>query len=186
MEKKIGILIESDFYEKEIVYYRERFPRSGFEAKFLTRLWGCESLTFTGHDTRMELECGNSFENIDDNELAGYSAIIIPSGYVSDRLRYSEDVSRMAPAAAFLERAFANKNIIKGVICHGLWLLSPIAHTVRGRKLTCHNNLRWDAEAYGANYCNEDLVVDGDLVTARSGDCCELFAEKIIEILNNG
>ena len=38
--KKIGILIESDFYEKEIFYYEHRLPEEGAELHFLTRLWG--------------------------------------------------------------------------------------------------------------------------------------------------
>ena len=38
--KKVGVLIESDFYEKEIFYYEHRFPEEGVELHFLTRLWG--------------------------------------------------------------------------------------------------------------------------------------------------
>ena len=54
---------------------------------------------------------------------------------------------------------------------------------VRERKVTVHNNLIGDAKAYGANYVNEDLVVDEDLVTARTGDHCHLLARKIIEMM---
>ncbi len=54
---------------------------------------------------------------------------------------------------------------------------------VKGRQLTVHNNLYGDAKAYGATYVNEDLVVDGDLVTARTGDDCYLLALKIIEMV---
>lgn len=184
MNKKIGILIESDFFEKEIMYYKEKFPSAGIEALFLSRLWGFGSLTFNGHETQLPLECRNSFESITDEELSMYSALIIPSGYVSDRLRYTEDVNKISPAAEFVKRAFADQTIIKGIICHGLWLLSPIAEVIRGRKITCHNNLIWDAKAYGAEYTDEDLVCDGDIVTARTGSHCELFAEKIIELVN--
>ena len=38
--KKIGILIESDFYEKEIFYYEHRFAEEGIEVHWLSRLWG--------------------------------------------------------------------------------------------------------------------------------------------------
>lgn len=181
MKNKIGILIESDFYEKEIMFYRDKFPAMGYETVFLSRLWGFESLTFTGHETQMPFECSSSLESITDEELAGFSAVIIPSGYVSDRLRYTEDINRIAPAALFVERAFRNRSIVKGIICHGLWLVSPIAGVIRGRNITCHNNLIWDAKAYGAEYSDSDLVCDGDLVTARTGDHCELFADEIIK-----
>ena len=38
--KKVAVLIESDFYEKEIFYYEHRFPEEGMEVHFLSRLWG--------------------------------------------------------------------------------------------------------------------------------------------------
>ena len=102
---------------------------------------------------------------------------------VADRLRYTEDVNRVPPATEFLRRAFANPTIVKGIICHGLWLAAPAPELVRGRKLTCHNNLIGDAKAYGAIYTDEDVVVDGDLVTGRSGEHCHLFARRIIDTL---
>src|SRR5215469_14006369 len=89
--KKIGILIESDFYEKEIYYYQHRFPEEGVDLHFLTRLWGQSSLTFTGHNYKNPFECYESFENMDNAALASFSAIIVPSGIVADRLRYTED-----------------------------------------------------------------------------------------------
>jgi protease I len=48
--KKIGILMEGDFYEPEIFYYQRRFPEEGAEVHFLTRLWGQPALTFKGHE----------------------------------------------------------------------------------------------------------------------------------------
>lgn len=181
--KKIGILIESDFYEKEIFYYEHRFPEEGLETHFMTRLWGQPYITFKGHEEHYPFECNRSFENMSDAELKSYSAIIVPSAMVSDRLRYTDDVNKLPPAVEFLKRAFAEKQIIKGIICHGLWLVSPIAEVVRGRPLVCHNNLIGDAKNYGAVYTDKDVVVDGDLVTARTGNHCHNFARTIIDML---
>lgn len=181
--KKIGILMESDYYEKEIFYYEHRFPEEGVELHFLTRLWGQPSLTFTGHEWKVPFECHESFENMSDEELRSYSAIIVPSAMVSDRLRYTEDVHKLPPAAEFLKRAFVQKDLIKGIICHGLWLTSPIPEVIRGRSVTCHNNLIGDAKNYGAIYRDEDVVVDGALVTGRTGGHCHQFARTIIEML---
>jgi protease I len=132
--KKIGILIESDFYEPELFY----------------------------------------------------SAIIVPSGIVADRLRYTDDVNGIAPATALMKRAFSEKSILKGIICHGLWLVAATPEVVRGRRLVVHNNLIGDAKNMGANYTNEDIVVDGDLVTARTGALHHVFARKIIDLLAAG
>lgn len=181
--RKIGILIESDYYEPEIWYYKLRFGEEGMDVHFLTRLWGQERITFTGHEFRAPYECHESFEDISPEVLRAYSAIIVPSGMVSDRLRYTEDVKKIPPATEFLKRAFAEKSILKGIICHGMWLVAPAPELVRGRKVVVHNNLIGDARAYGAIYTDQDVVVDGDLVTGRSGGHCHLFAHKILELL---
>lgn len=183
--KKVAILIEGDFYENEIFYYQLRFPEEGIEVRFLTRLWGQPQITFQGHEHRAPLTCRESFENLSDAELASYSAIIVPAGMVADRLRYTEDINKLPPATEFLKRAFANKKIIKGIICHGMWLVAPVPELVRGRKVVVHNNLLGDAKNMGAVYVNEDVVVDGDLVTGRTGGHCNLFARKIIELIKN-
>lgn len=181
--KKIGILIEGDYYEHEIWYYHYRFPEEGAELHFLSRLWGQPSLTFKGHEYHVPFECHESFENMDDATLRSYSAIIVPAGMVADRLRYTEDVNKLPPAVEFLKRAFAEKSILKGIICHGMWLAAPAPELVRGKRVVVHNNLIGDAKNMGAVYVNEDVVVDGDLVTGRSGGHCHLFARKIIDML---
>lgn len=183
--KKIGVLIESDFYEPEIWYYQHRFPEEGAELHFLTRLWGQKNIAFRGHEFHVDGTFEEeSFENMPDEKLREFSAIIVPSGIVADRLRYTEDIRKLPPATEFLQRAFADKSILKGIICHGMWLVAPTPELVRGRKVVVHNNLLGDARNMGAIYTDEDVVVDGeDLVTARTGGHCHLFARRIIDIL---
>jgi protease I len=184
--KKVAVLVESDYFEPEIMYYQRRFPEEGAELHLLTRLWGQDRLTFTGHEWRAPLEVDRSFEDIDDAALREYAAVIVPSGMVSDRLRYTEDITKLPPASVFIQRAFAEPNVLKGVICHGMWLLAPTPELVAGRRVVAHNNLLGDVRNMGAVYVNEDVVVDGDLVTGRSGGHCHLFANKLIEMLCNG
>lgn len=186
MKNKIGILIESDYYENEIFYYQFRFKEAGYEVHFLSRLWGNPGITFQGHEFRAPFYCSESFENISDEALNEYAAIIVPAGMVSDRLRYTEDVKKLPPACDFLKRVFKHKDIVKGIICHGLWLMSPISELVKGRRMTVHNNLLGDANNYGVKYVDEDVVVDGDLVSARTGGHCYLLAQEILKILDIG
>jgi protease I len=93
-------------------------------------------------------------------------------------------LSKLPPATAFLKRAFADKNILKGIICHGMWLIAPAPELVRGRPVVAHNNLFGDVKNMGAIFTDQDVVVDGDLVTGRSGGHCHLFAHKIVELLS--
>jgi protease I len=184
MKNKIGILIESDYYENEIFYYQFRFREAGFEPHFLSRLWGNDSITFQGHEFRAPFYCNESFESLTDKDLDEYAAVIVPAGMVSDRLRYTEDVKKIPPASEFMKKVFARKDIVKGVICHGLWLLSPVSEVVKGRKMTVHNNLLGDAKNYGVDYQDADVFVDGDLVSARTGGHCYLLAKEILKLVS--
>jgi protease I len=183
--KKVAVMIESDFYEPEIHYYQHRFREEGIELHFLTRLWGQNAIAFRGHEYHISFDdIEESFENVTDAQLREYSAIIVPSGIVADRLRYTEDIRKPPPATVFLQRAFAEKQILKGIICHGMWLVAPSPELVKGRRVVVHNNLLGDVRNMGAIYVDEDVVVDGeDLVTARTGGHCHLFARTIIELM---
>ncbi len=116
-------------------------------------------------------------------KMHSYAAVIVPSAMVADRLRYTEDVTKLPPATEFLKRAFADTSIVKGIICHGMWLVAPAPELVRGRRVVAHNNLLGDGRNMGAVYTDQDIVVDGDLVTARTGGHCHLFARTIIDML---
>lgn len=181
---KVAVLIESDYYEPEIFYYQRRFAEEGVDLHLLTRMWGNSEITFNGHEWKIPLVAHESFEGMSDEELRSYAAVIVPSGMVSDRLRYTEDVTKIPPATEFLRRAFAEPGVLKGIICHGMWLVAPAPELVRGRKVVVHNNLIGDAKNMGAEYVDQDVVVDGDdLVTGRTGQHAHLFARKIIDIL---
>jgi protease I len=182
--KKIAVLVESDYYEPEIAYYQHRFAEEGVELHLLSRLWGQPSLTFFGHEYKAPLQCQESFEDMSDEQLHGFDAVIVPSGMVPDRLRYTEDVTKLSPATEFLQRAFADRSILKGIICHGMWLVASAPELVRGRPVVSHNNLVGDVRNMGAVYTDQDVVVDGDLVTGRSGPLCHLFARKILNMLS--
>ncbi|MGK3986304.1 DJ-1/PfpI family protein [Sorangium sp. So ce136] len=181
--KKVAILIESDYFEPEIFYYQRRFQEEQADLHFLTRLWGQSSLTFKGHEWHIPFECRESFEGMSDDVLRSYSAIIVPSGMVADRLRYPTDVHQLAPATELLKRAFAEPTILKGIICHGMWLMSAVPEVVRGRRAVVNNNLIGDARNMGIDFVDQDLVVDRDLVTARTGDHAPIFARRIIDML---
>ena len=187
-KKKIGILIEGDYYEPEIWYYKFRFKEEGADLHFLSRMWGQTSEVmaagFKGHEYKIPFEgYVESFENMDDETLKSFDALIVPAGMVADRLRYTEDINKLPPAVEFLKRAFAEKSIIKGIICHGMWLAAPAPELVMGRPVVSHNNLLGDVRNMGAEYVDQDVVVHEDLVTGRTGGHCHLFARRIIDML---
>ena len=180
MKKKIGILLENRFIEKEIFYYQSYFETEGYQPVFLTRLWGQPRLTFKGLEYQAEMTVDQSFENLTDEDLAEYGAIIVPAGYVADYLLYAEKPGDISPAARFLQRVMAKPEIVKGFICHSLWLAGPIKESFAGRRVTCHNNIISHARNAGMEYADEDVTVDGDLITGRTGGHHGVFAKAIL------
>jgi protease I len=178
--RRIGILMESDYVEEEVAYYRRRFAEEGAEVVLLSRLWGQDALTFTGHEMRAPLTVSGDLETLTYQELTGYAALVVPGGMVADRLRYRETPTATAPAVALMRRAFRIRHMLKAFSCHGLWLLSDATDLVRDRPVACHNNLVGDVLNMGAHYVDQDLVVDKDLITSRTVDHCHLLARAVI------
>lgn len=182
--RRIGVLAESDFVEEEISYYQRRFAEEGAEVVLLTRLWGQNSITFTGHEQRAPLTVSGDLEALDYAELSRYAALVVPSGQVADRLRFSENVDDAAPAVALMQRAFRLTTLVKAFSCHALSLVSTAPELVRDREVTCHNNLVGDVRNMGAVYTDQDVVVDKDLLTSRTVGECHLLARTLIELLD--
>ena len=180
MGKKIGILLENRFIEREVFFYQSFFEAEGYEPVFLTRLWGQPRLTFKGLEYQAETTVDHSFEEITDDGLSEYAAVIVPAGYVADYLLYTEKPGDVSPAGRFLERVMARPEIVKGFICHSLWLAGPIKDSFAGRRVTCHNNIVSHVRNAGLTYVDQDVVVDGDLITARTGGHHGVFAKTIL------
>lgn len=201
--KKIAILVETEFIPEEIAAYQTRFPELGATVHIMSRLWGNQSVRFVSDVDSVEeadrinrqetslptLEVNIDFQNVDVNE---YAAIIMAANYTSVRLRYfqapqgqpiSPEHTRTAPAVQFFAKAMANPKIIKGLLCHGLWLLTPMPELLKGRRVICHEVVLADIVNAGAIYVPSptNIVVDGDLVTGRSGGDVNAFINAIAQ-----
>ena len=159
--RKIAVLVESQYIPGEIEAYRYGFGALGAEVHFMSRLWGNNSLTFVSEveqagQTPQTLEVGIDFQNV---VLEDYAAVIMAANYTSVRLRYFEpppgqpvsaDLARSAPAVQFFARAMRNPRIVKGPLCHGLWILTPYPELLDGRKVICHEVVLADVLNGGA------------------------------------
>jgi protease I len=192
--KKIAVLVETEFIPAEIKAYRTRFSELGATVDFMSSLWGNPSTRFVSDVDAVGKQLEYLDVNIDfkDVDIEQYAAIIMAANYVSVRLRYfqppageriSPDQVRNAPAVQLFARAMANPKIIKGFLCHGLWILTPMPELLKERRVICHEVVLADIVNAGAIYVpsSTNIVVDGDMVTGRSGQDVLAFIEAIAQ-----
>jgi protease I len=103
-----------------------------------------------------------------------YDALVLPGGTVNpDRLRMSAD------AVGFVREIVAAGKPV-GAICHGPWTLVE-ADVVRGRTLTSWPSVRTDLRNAGAHVVDQEVVIDGRLVTSRSPDDLPAFCATLVD-----
>jgi protease I len=110
-----------------------------------------------------------------DASVDDYDALVIPGGVGNpDTMRDDDDAVRFV-------REFMESGKPMAVICHGPWMLVE-ADVARGRKLTSFSSIQTDMKNAGADWVDEEVVVDGNLVTSRKPDDIPAFNEKLLEV----
>jgi protease I len=111
-----------------------------------------------------------------DADPSSYDGLVLPGGVANpDALRLDED------AVAFV-REFVESDRPVAAICHAPWTLVE-ADVVRGRRLTSWPSLQTDLRNAGAEWVDEEVVVDGHLVTSRKPDDLPAFNDALLEML---
>ncbi|MCZ8380945.1 type 1 glutamine amidotransferase [Mycobacterium sp. CPCC 205372] len=111
--------------------------------------------------------------NVDD-----YDGLVLPGGTVNpDKLRKDE-------AAVNFVRDFVNSGKPVAAICHGPWTLVE-AGVVAGRTLTSYASIRTDLRNAGATVVDQQVCIDGNLITSRSPDDLPAFCQAIVDRFAN-
>jgi len=103
-----------------------------------------------------------------------YDALLLPGGQINP------DKLRMEDKAVSLVKDFARAGKPVAAICHGPWLLVE-ADLVKGRRVTSWPSIRTDLRNAGAQVIDQEVVVDGDLITSRNPDDIPAFNKALIE-----
>jgi protease I len=112
---------------------------------------------------------------VGDADPASYDGLVLPGGVANpDALRMDED------AVAFV-REFVESGRPVAAICHAPWTLIE-ADVVRGRRLTSWPSLQTDLRNAGAEWVDEEVVVDGSLVTSRNPDDLPAFNDAMVTL----
>ena len=112
-------------------------------------------------------------------DASKYDGLVLPGGVANaDFVRADED------AVAFV-RSFFEAGKPVGVICHGPWVLVE-ADVLGGRKITSYPSVKTDLRNAGAEWVDEEVVVDAGLVSSRNPDDLPAFCEKVVEEICEG
>jgi deglycase len=113
---------------------------------------------------------------VEDASVDDYEGLVIPGGVGNpDTMRADENAVRFV-------RDFMESGKPLAVICHGPWMLVE-ADVVRGRRLTSYSSIKTDVKNAGGDWVDEEVVVDGNLVTSRQPDDIPAFNEKLLELV---
>jgi protease I len=111
---------------------------------------------------------------VHDARADDFDALVLPGGVANaDELRTDDD------AVHFVRRVFDTGKPV-GVICHGPWILAE-ADVLDGRTLTSWPSLETDLENAGATWVDEEVHVDGELVSSRKPDDLPAFCREIVQ-----
>lgn len=190
--KKVAVLVETEYIPEEVNYYQTFFSKRGAQVDFLTQLWGQpERVLVSDVDSADKpLETMLVKNEVADANPNDYAIVLCAANYVACRLREIPPMGSLgdpsllrSPAAVrFMAGAMMNPQIVKGALCHALWILTPVPELLKGRKVICHTVVLADVVNAGGIYVPDSshVVVDRDLVTGRSAADIELYSQTLL------
>jgi len=194
--KRVALLLETEYIYDEVLYYQQQVERLGGELHLLSYLWGEESKTFVNDCDSWDRPITSMHtitvdRCVTQSNVNDYDIVLCAANYVAVRLREippmgtlgSVDEVNSAPAVKFFADAMANPKIVKGALCHALWILTPNPQLLKDRKVICHTVVLADIINAGAVFvpAEDHVVVDDDLVTARSFADVEAYWNAVVQ-----
>lgn len=167
---RVAIVVENGFEEVELTEPKRALEEAGAHAEIVSPVEG----TVKGwqHD-----HWGNELpvdRDITSARPDDYDALLLPGGVMNpDKLRRN-------PRVLNFVRGFMDAGKPIASICHGPWTLIDAGY-VRGRKMTSYHSIQTDLKNAGANWVDQEVVVDNGLITSRSPEDLPAFNKKIVE-----
>jgi protease I len=174
-DKKIAILATDGVEQAELTEPRRALEEAGA----MTLLISIKPHEIKGWD---HTDWGEKFsvdETVDNVDASDFNGLVLPGGVMNpDHLRQNKQ------AVSFVRKFFDEGKPV-AAICHGPWMLAE-ADVLNGRKVTSWPSLQTDLRNAGAQWIDEEVVVDQGLVTSRKPDDIPAFNQKMVEEFKEG
>jgi protease I len=168
--KKVAILATNGFEHSELTKPESYLTKAGHQVTVVSPESGSIKAAHDEGSVVVDLE-------LNDANAADYDALLLPGGVVNpDTLRINDD------AMAFVKYFVTEAKPI-AAICHGPWLLIE-AEAISGRQATSWPSLKTDLINAGADWVDQEVVVDGNIVTSRNPDDIPAFSEAFAKLLD--
>ena len=166
-QTRVLVLVEQAYEDLELWYPKLRLIEEGMEVVVA----GPEKAVYAGKNG-YPCRADRSFNEV---RAVDFDALVIPGGWAPDKLRRSQVVLDLV-------REFHTANKPIGMICHAGWV--PIsARILKGRKVTGVGAIKDDLENAGAQFVDQSVVVDGNLVSSRTPADLPDFCKALIATL---
>ncbi len=166
--KRVAILAEDLYEDLELWYPLLRLREAGAEVAVVGP--GPARSHKSKHGYEVEVD-----RLADQVKAADFDAVIIPGGYAPDRMR------RHAAMVTLVQEMAQGQKVV-AAICHAGWMLAS-AEVIRGKNVTGFYAIKDDLRHAGANYRDEEVVVDGKIITSRQPADLPAFCRAIIAAL---
>ena len=171
--KKVAILAADMFERVELEEPRKALEDAGADVEIVSIHDG-EIQGFDHFEPANKVKVDKTVEEVSPGD---YDALLVPGGVGNpDQLRGDEN------AIAFV-RALHDAGKPMAVICHGPWVLVE-SGIVRGKRVTSWPTLETDIRNAGGDWVDEEVVVDGNLVTSRKPDDIPAFNREMTRLFS--
>lgn len=168
---RIAVIITDLFEDAEYTQPAKAFQKAGHD---LVHVGLKARATVKGKKKQTPVKIDKAVKNVSVDE---FDALFIPGGYSPDKLRVDEDAVRFAG-----DFVSSGKPVFE--ICHAPQLLIT-AQAVRGRKITGWKSIIQDIKNAGAEFVDQEVVEDGNLISSRSPDDLPAFIEASLKKLEH-
>jgi protease I len=168
---RVAILVTDGFEQVELIEPRKALDEAGAETRIVSpkpaevRAW---NFTDWGRTLPVEVK-------LDQARAQDFDALLLPGGVINP------DALRIEPKAVAFVKAFFDADKPVAAICHGPWTIIE-AGCAHGRRMTSWPSLKTDLKNAGAEWLDQETVVDGNMLTSRKPDDIPAFNRQILKL----